>query len=136
MKLEYLKYDYKLKALTNVIYSKYFNWHLKLWFTTEFSKIKFKLFFQAILKLMQHLRWNYIAIVYDDDDYGREAAKSLKFMSEQHGICVPSFTALPEKRWFTISFYIFQIFINSNHEWRVFFYSHIYECKCHLTPSS
>ena len=50
---------------------------------------------QVLLKLLQQLDWNYIAIVYDDDDYGRQAAEELRDLSKGQDLCVPSFTALP-----------------------------------------
>ena len=50
---------------------------------------------QVLLKLLQQLDWNYIAIVYDDDAYGRQAAEELRDLSKGQDLCVPSFTALP-----------------------------------------
>ena len=50
---------------------------------------------QMLLRLLQQLDWNYIAIVYDDDAYGRQAAEELRDLSKGQDLCVPSFTALP-----------------------------------------
>ena len=46
---------------------------------------------QVLLKLLQQLDWNYIAIVYDDDAYGRQAAEELRDLSKGQDLCVPSF---------------------------------------------
>ncbi|KAL8622265.1 hypothetical protein ACOMHN_043788 [Nucella lapillus] len=50
---------------------------------------------QVLQKLLQKLGWNYIAIVYDDDAYGRESAHKLRELARAIDICVPSFAALP-----------------------------------------
>ncbi|XP_067663584.1 uncharacterized protein [Haliotis asinina] len=44
---------------------------------------------RLMVHLMKLLQWNYIAIVYEDDTYGREGAETLKSMAESHGICIP-----------------------------------------------
>ncbi|XP_046566040.1 uncharacterized protein LOC124274715 isoform X3 [Haliotis rubra] len=49
---------------------------------------------EIMVQLMKSLQWNYIAIVYGDDTYGREGAKTLKSMAESHGICIPVFVPI------------------------------------------
>ncbi|KAK7484481.1 hypothetical protein BaRGS_00024237, partial [Batillaria attramentaria] len=55
----------------------------------------FILFTTVITKLLLELRWNYIAIVYIDDDYGTTAATALRQEAERQNICVPVFDSLP-----------------------------------------
>ncbi|XP_070196625.1 uncharacterized protein [Littorina saxatilis] len=50
---------------------------------------------QVMIRLMLQLQWNYVAIVYDDDDYGRSAATELRRLAEKHQVCVPVFVSLP-----------------------------------------
>ncbi|XP_071088499.1 uncharacterized protein [Haliotis cracherodii] len=47
-----------------------------------------------MVQLMKSLEWNYIAIVYDNDTYGREGAESLKSAAERQGICVPVYVSI------------------------------------------
>ena len=48
-----------------------------------------------MLKLLLQLRWNYVAIVYADDDYERSAATELRRLAEGRQLCVPVFASLP-----------------------------------------
>ena len=48
-----------------------------------------------MLQLLLQLQWNYLAIVYDDDDYGRPAAEELRHMAEERQLCIPVFASLP-----------------------------------------
>ncbi|KAK7097647.1 hypothetical protein V1264_004594 [Littorina saxatilis] len=50
---------------------------------------------QVILELLKQLKWNYVAIVYDDDDYGRSAATELRELAESEHLCVPVFARVP-----------------------------------------
>nr|KAG5689320.1 hypothetical protein BaRGS_022044 [Batillaria attramentaria] len=46
-------------------------------------------------ELLEQLDWNYVAIVYDEDDYGRSAATELRRLAEDRQICVPVFESMP-----------------------------------------
>nr|KAG5689721.1 hypothetical protein BaRGS_006402 [Batillaria attramentaria] len=46
-------------------------------------------------ELLVQIKWNYVAIVYDDDAYGRQAATRLRALAQDRHICVPLFEALP-----------------------------------------
>ncbi|XP_046566042.1 LOW QUALITY PROTEIN: uncharacterized protein LOC124274716 [Haliotis rubra] len=48
----------------------------------------------VMLKLLQQLKWNYIAIVYEADTYGEEGANALKAKAEENGICVPQYVSI------------------------------------------
>ena len=48
-----------------------------------------------MLELLVQLKWNYVAIVYDDDDYGRSAATELRRLAEGRELCVPVFESVP-----------------------------------------
>ncbi|XP_071088502.1 uncharacterized protein [Haliotis cracherodii] len=48
----------------------------------------------VMLQLLQKLKWNYIAIVYEADTYGREGAHALKTKAEENGICVPQYVSI------------------------------------------
>ena len=48
-----------------------------------------------MLQLLLQLQWNYMAIVYEDDDYGRSAATELRRLAEGKKLCVPVFASLP-----------------------------------------
>nr|KAG5709300.1 hypothetical protein BaRGS_018052 [Batillaria attramentaria] len=50
---------------------------------------------QVMLELLEQLDWNYVAIVYDEDDYGRSAATELRRLAEDRQICVPLFESMP-----------------------------------------
>ena len=50
---------------------------------------------QVITKLLLKLGWNYIAVVYTDEEYGRTAAAALLQQTELHDICVPVLAAIP-----------------------------------------
>ncbi|KAK7473400.1 hypothetical protein BaRGS_00035373, partial [Batillaria attramentaria] len=50
---------------------------------------------QVMLELLEQLDWNYVAIVYDEDDYGRSAATELRRLAEDRQICVPVFESMP-----------------------------------------
>ncbi|KAL8586195.1 hypothetical protein ACOMHN_021462 [Nucella lapillus] len=50
---------------------------------------------QVIIELLTTLRWNYIAIVYTDEEYGRTAAATLLEETHPHGICVPVYASIP-----------------------------------------
>ncbi|XP_076467886.1 uncharacterized protein LOC143298802 [Babylonia areolata] len=50
---------------------------------------------KVILGLLLQLQWNYVAIIYDDDDYGRSAATELRQLAEQKQLCIPVFAGLP-----------------------------------------
>ncbi|KAK7473860.1 hypothetical protein BaRGS_00034911, partial [Batillaria attramentaria] len=49
----------------------------------------------VLAELLVQLKWNYVAIVYNDDAYGRHAATQLRGQAQDRGICVPVFAALP-----------------------------------------
>ncbi|XP_046369832.2 uncharacterized protein LOC124144464 [Haliotis rufescens] len=49
---------------------------------------------EVTLKLMQALNWNYVAIVFDSDTYGRDAAYALRASAEADDICIPVFFPL------------------------------------------
>lgn len=49
---------------------------------------------QTMLLLMQQLGWNRIAIVYENDTYGRDGAMSLDVLVQQHLICVSKMLAI------------------------------------------
>ncbi|XP_076467892.1 uncharacterized protein LOC143298804 isoform X2 [Babylonia areolata] len=49
---------------------------------------------QVILSLVLQLDWNYVAIVFEDDDYGRSMATDLRKMAEAKEVCVPVFASL------------------------------------------
>ncbi|XP_048248201.1 uncharacterized protein LOC124141164 isoform X1 [Haliotis rufescens] len=44
-----------------------------------------------MLQLIQQLKWNYVAIGYENDSYSIEGATALKVESERRGICIPVF---------------------------------------------
>lgn len=46
-------------------------------------------------KLLLQLKWNYVAIAYNDDNYGRPLATELRSLAEETDICVPVFVSLP-----------------------------------------
>ena len=48
-----------------------------------------------MLQLLLQLQWNYVAIVYDDDDYGRPAAEELRRLAKGRQLCIPLFASLP-----------------------------------------
>ncbi|KAK7500603.1 hypothetical protein BaRGS_00008178, partial [Batillaria attramentaria] len=50
---------------------------------------------QVMLELLEQLEWNYVAIVYDEDDYGRSAATELRRLAKDRQICVPVFEGMP-----------------------------------------
>ncbi|KAK7473848.1 hypothetical protein BaRGS_00034899, partial [Batillaria attramentaria] len=50
---------------------------------------------KVLLELLVQIKWNYVAIVYDDDAYGRQAATRLRALAQDRHICVPLFEALP-----------------------------------------
>ncbi|KAK7473847.1 hypothetical protein BaRGS_00034898, partial [Batillaria attramentaria] len=50
---------------------------------------------KVLAELLVQIKWNYVAIVYDDDAYGRQAATQLKALAQDRDICVPVFAALP-----------------------------------------
>lgn len=52
-------------------------------------------FMKVLHQLLLKLKWNYVAIVYDDDNYGRPMALELRHLSQEKGICVPVFVSLP-----------------------------------------
>ncbi|XP_076468231.1 uncharacterized protein LOC143299032 [Babylonia areolata] len=50
---------------------------------------------EVLLKLLKALHWNYIAIIYDDHDYGRLAFDHLRRLAVANHICVPFHTQVP-----------------------------------------
>ncbi|KAK6173635.1 hypothetical protein SNE40_017050 [Patella caerulea] len=48
---------------------------------------------QVMLQLMLELKWNYVGIIYEDDDYGKDAAQLLKTLTSDKGICVPVYSS-------------------------------------------
>ncbi|KAK6173632.1 hypothetical protein SNE40_017047 [Patella caerulea] len=44
---------------------------------------------QVMLQLMLELKWNYIGIIYEDNDYGHDAAQELRTLATANGICIP-----------------------------------------------
>ncbi|XP_050415829.2 uncharacterized protein LOC126829756 [Patella vulgata] len=48
---------------------------------------------QVMLELMLELKWNYVGIIYEDDDYGKDAAQLLKTLASDKGICVPVYSS-------------------------------------------
>ena len=48
-----------------------------------------------MLELLLQLQWNYVAIVYDEDDYGTSAAEGLRELAEGRQVCIPVFASLP-----------------------------------------
>ncbi|KAK7096819.1 hypothetical protein V1264_003878 [Littorina saxatilis] len=50
---------------------------------------------EVIMQLLLQLEWNYVGIVYDNDDYGRSAAEELRRLLKERQVCVPVFTSLP-----------------------------------------
>ncbi|XP_067663582.1 uncharacterized protein [Haliotis asinina] len=48
----------------------------------------------VMIKLLQQLKWNYIAIVYEADTYGEEGASALKTKAKENGICVPQYVSI------------------------------------------
>ncbi|XP_070177052.1 uncharacterized protein [Littorina saxatilis] len=44
---------------------------------------------EVIIKLLIKLKWNYVALVYTDDEYGRVAAAALLKKAKSNNICVP-----------------------------------------------
>ena len=50
---------------------------------------------QVMLQLLLQLQWNYVAIVYDDDEYGGPAAEELRRLAEGRQLCIPVFASLP-----------------------------------------
>ncbi|XP_048248200.1 uncharacterized protein LOC124141188 [Haliotis rufescens] len=46
---------------------------------------------EVMLQLIQQLKWNYVAISYENDSYSIEGATALKVESERRGICIPVF---------------------------------------------
>ncbi|XP_059837451.1 G-protein coupled receptor family C group 6 member A-like [Hypanus sabinus] len=69
------------------------------------DKTKFASFFRAvpsdkhqisaIIKLLQHLKWNWIGILATDDDYGRSAMNSLISQAEEQRICIDFHFRIP-----------------------------------------
>ncbi|XP_072911575.1 G-protein coupled receptor family C group 6 member A-like [Hemitrygon akajei] len=69
------------------------------------DKTKFASFFRAvpsdrhqisaIIKLLQHLKWNWIGILATDDDYGRSAMNSLISEAEKQRICIDFHFRIP-----------------------------------------
>ena len=51
--------------------------------------------YQVTLELLIQLEWNYVAIVYVDDDYGRSAAAELRRLAKGRKLCVPVFESVP-----------------------------------------
>ncbi|XP_076467623.1 uncharacterized protein LOC143298628 [Babylonia areolata] len=50
---------------------------------------------KVMARLLAALDWNYVAVVYDDDDYGQSAASKLRKLLEDRNICVPLYAELP-----------------------------------------
>ncbi|XP_055958800.1 metabotropic glutamate receptor 3-like [Patella vulgata] len=44
---------------------------------------------QVMLQLMLELKWNYVGIIYEDNDYGNDAAQQLRVLATAKGICIP-----------------------------------------------
>ncbi|KAK6173633.1 hypothetical protein SNE40_017048 [Patella caerulea] len=44
---------------------------------------------QVMLQLMLELKWNYVGIIYEDSDYGNDAAQELRTLATAKGICIP-----------------------------------------------
>ena len=55
----------------------------------------FYVFEQAMVAFMENLLWNRVAVIHQDDVYGRQAAQTLKTLAEMKGICVPYITSVP-----------------------------------------
>ncbi|XP_050416439.2 uncharacterized protein LOC126830173 [Patella vulgata] len=62
-----------------------------------------------MLELMLELQWNYVGIIYEDDDYGKDAAQLLKKLTSGKGICVPVYSSFNN----TNSDDTFQLFVKN-----------------------
>ncbi|KAK6173631.1 hypothetical protein SNE40_017046 [Patella caerulea] len=63
---------------------------------------------QVMLQLMLELKWNYVAIIYEDVDYGGDTARLLRTMANEKGVCIPvyhSFTRVHYTENFTSFIY-------------------------------
>ncbi|XP_060908737.1 G-protein coupled receptor family C group 6 member A [Labrus mixtus] len=50
---------------------------------------------KALAKMMLHFDWNWVGIVYGDDDYGRAAFQSFLWDAEENGVCLAFQEVLP-----------------------------------------
>ncbi|KAL5010124.1 hypothetical protein ScPMuIL_012429 [Solemya velum] len=58
---------------------------------------------QVIISLMKTIGWNYVAIIHEDDMYGRKGAYELKTLAEGQNICIPEVHALPIGQYGAVS---------------------------------
>ncbi|XP_053381789.1 uncharacterized protein LOC123540239 [Mercenaria mercenaria] len=71
---------------------------IKMTSISEFEISEFKLYLyvtQVMIQTMKELEWNRIAIIFEDDTYGREASTRLTLRAKQESICISMDSGIP-----------------------------------------